>query len=334
MSAKLIKVPITKNVNDYLEKNIEKSWIIDVKAQLEKIQKFPADGGFVSSNWKIGRINMFIGFFTINKLDISMFKGIGIPNDSSDKRCKYESTRLQISIPIKIKDIDNTVSQSQLELSRFLSIIHKYWMTKADEISKIKAVKMDKRDIHNIVNYTKSDVEKTPLKTPMANMKLMMVSSNADEKTKKKGYFSPTYPIGVLQGKRKTIIFDYLTQREVSRDNNGNPIYEYDEMKYIDDEGNESEINADNVHYVLTANTIIHGITFGAGGVCVSGSWISSPLEVLHLIIERSSGNEFGNEINDDDLFDMSVMSSSLEKINGEGENDDNLDNDEELDFN
>jgi hypothetical protein len=206
-----------------------------------------------------------------------MHRGIVSKEKAEGSELKFEGMRLSLRL-----------KASQLgDFGKFLMLAEPEWQKLVERLNKEGRIAYNhKQDVHPIVYLTFTDKHKVeelrgkPNPDPTIKIKLDF------------GKYSDSYaPPPMVKGTQKTQIFD-ATKPYTDKDGK----VKHKVATVLNEDGKEEELNANNVHKMLTTGSMVSGLIHIPAGI-VSASWVSTPMYVARLYVAPGSDEGFDDEI-------------------------------------
>jgi hypothetical protein len=234
------------------------------------------DTQFINLRWNISSKNERAdGWFKFE--NARLHRGI-VPKDKAEgTEAKFESSRLVLRL-----------KASQLgDFGKFLMLAEPEWQKLAQKLKEDGVIVYNhKHDIHPLVYLTYGDKHKIeelrgkPNPDPTIRIKLDF------------GRYSEKYaPPPMIKGAQKTQIFD-ATKPYLDNDKK----LKYKVATVTGDDGKEEEVNANNVHKLLTEGSMVSGLIH-IPSLVVSASWVSAPTYISKLYVAPGTANDFDDDI-------------------------------------
>lgn len=238
--------------------------------------KSGADTSYCRLNWNIKDVPPKAAVFFVAK-DIPVMRSVNDPKDASDKRNKYLATqqKKKLKLQTTVKTSGDLGTFLQLFADRFEEIVR---AAEGDGMLKVL-----RRQIHTIVQSKVADSAKegagNPIEDPIIRLDISFDPVN--EK----------FPVHELRGKPTTHIYDFDKCKQLGNN------YVYATVKEGDA---DVPLNVDNLYKFLTAGCIVKKLRFRMDSIAISQSWVSLPITITHMWVQRPKGGFKDNDIFDD----------------------------------
>jgi hypothetical protein len=231
---------------------------------------------FFNLKWNItGKTEMSEGWFKFE--NARMHRGITPKDKAEGSEAKFEQMRLSLRLKV-----------SQLgDFGKFLMLAEPEWQKLVERLNKEGHIAFNhKQDVHPIVYLTFTDKHKNeelrgkPNPDPTVKIKIDFTK-----------YSDKWAPPPMIKGTQKTQIFDAT---KPYTDKSGKTQYKV--ATVVGEDGKEEEVNANNLHKMLTSGSMVSGLIHLPAGV-VSASWVSAPMYVAKLYVAPGSDEGFDDDI-------------------------------------